>query len=120
MSRYFGAALAERAVGMAAVAFLGQLLRMEAVGIPVACALTLHRLRRLSDEARREISALRGAAAVVGSSDPIREIMEAINVFAPTSNPILLYGEPGTGKSLFAREIHSRSPRFEQPFVAVN
>jgi DNA-binding NtrC family response regulator len=39
---------------------------------------------------------------------------------ARSSLPILLAGEPGTGKELFARAAHRLSPRVAQPFVAVN
>ena len=39
---------------------------------------------------------------------------------AQTSLPVLLLGEPGTGKEIFARALHGLSPRAQHPFVAVN
>ena len=39
---------------------------------------------------------------------------------ARSTLPILIQGEPGTGKELFARAVHRRSPRSARPFIAVN
>jgi len=52
-----------------------------------------------------------------------RAIMEAIDVakrVAPTDTTVLLLGETGTGKEVFAESIHYDSKRRLQPFVAVN
>jgi len=57
---------------------------------------------------------------MIGSSDALREIQQAIVRIAPTKASVLITGESGTGKELLARAIHRNSPRAEQPFVKVN
>ncbi|MCX7830157.1 MAG: sigma 54-interacting transcriptional regulator, partial [Acidobacteria bacterium] len=57
---------------------------------------------------------------IVGVSSPIKQALEEIKKVAPLDSTVLLVGETGTGKELFARAIHSLSPRKEHPFVAVN
>src|SRR5208337_2745541 len=47
-------------------------------------------------------------------------VFETIDKVAPTDVTVLIRGESGTGKELVARAIHSRSPRANGPFVAVN
>lgn len=60
------------------------------------------------------------ASAPVGGSTAFSAILHQINRVAPTRATVLLLGESGVGKSLFARELHDRSPRKPQAFVAVN
>jgi DNA-binding NtrC family response regulator len=47
-------------------------------------------------------------------------IFSTIRQVAPTSAPVLICGETGTGKELVARETHKLSPRADGPFVAIN
>jgi transcriptional regulator with PAS, ATPase and Fis domain len=61
-----------------------------------------------------------GAAPLVGSSQPIRELRERIERVAVTDFTVLIEGESGTGKELVARQIHDLSRRRKGPFVAVN
>jgi formate hydrogenlyase transcriptional activator len=57
---------------------------------------------------------------VVGDGDALRYVLHRIEQVAPTDAAVLLFGETGTGKELFARAIHRRSPRRARPMVVVN
>jgi len=56
--------------------------------------------------------------APVGRSRLMRELREHAKQLAPHEAPVLVLGEPGTGREAFARYIHSLSPRASGPFVA--
>ncbi|HEU4724806.1 MAG TPA: sigma-54 dependent transcriptional regulator [Candidatus Eisenbacteria bacterium] len=120
MSGYSTAEHAQAATRHGAVDFLTKPLRAESVQLAVKSALIVDRLRRENEESRREITSLRGPRVIVGESEALRDLLEALDVVAPTGASVLLHGEVGTRKSLFAREIHARSPRYDQPFVRIS
>src|SRR5256886_5516175 len=80
----------------------------------------------------REVLCLRSALApsgwesanafegLVGRHAEMVRIYQLITQLAETTTTVLITGESGTGKELVARAIHRRSPRRDQPFVAVN
>jgi transcriptional regulator with GAF, ATPase, and Fis domain len=57
---------------------------------------------------------------IVGVSSPIRSALSELSKVAPTDATVLITGETGTGKELFARAIHKRSRRSPRAFVSVN
>ena len=57
---------------------------------------------------------------IVGRSDPIQKLLEAIVRTAPLPRPVLVLGERGTGKELVAHAIHRASTRTDGPFVVMN
>ncbi|AEE54300.1 sigma-54-dependent transcriptional regulator [Haliscomenobacter hydrossis] len=61
-----------------------------------------------------------GFSAIIGQSVPLKKAIELAQKVAPTDASILLTGETGTGKDVFAQAIHSASKRKDQAFVALN
>ncbi len=57
---------------------------------------------------------------IVGTSDPIRKVVEMADRVAPTDARVLITGSNGTGKELVARRIHDMSNRQNGPFIEVN
>jgi two-component system NtrC family response regulator len=73
------------------------------------------------DQLKSEVTALRrGAVPIVGSGAAIEKALDLLAKVAPTNSTVLLSGETGTGKDLFARAIHYSSPRAAGPWVKVN
>lgn len=60
------------------------------------------------------------ADRIIGNSDVMRGLYKLLGRVASTSSSVLITGETGTGKDLFARAIHAHSSRREGPFVTVN
>jgi len=57
---------------------------------------------------------------IKGPSQAIQESVNKAKKFAETDSTILIHGETGTGKELFAQSIHNYSERRNEPFVAIN
>lgn len=57
---------------------------------------------------------------IIGDSGPIRDVFAAIDKVAKTEANVLILGESGTGKELVAREIHRKSLRSDNSFIAVD
>ncbi|MEX3982386.1 sigma-54-dependent Fis family transcriptional regulator [Paraburkholderia sp. EG287A] len=64
--------------------------------------------------------ATRGFGRIVGDSRVLRAAVDKARQLAPSKVPVLLLGETGVGKELFAQGIHQASERANGPFVALN
>jgi Nif-specific regulatory protein len=77
-----------------------------------------HRLQKAVESATPEGRTLH--EGIVGQSGAIRAVLDKVRIVARSHSTVLLRGESGTGKQLFARALHDLSPRRDRPFVAVN
>jgi formate hydrogenlyase transcriptional activator len=57
---------------------------------------------------------------IVGQSPALQEVVQLIEMVAPSDSTVLLLGETGTGKELVARAIHNRSRRRDRTFIKFN
>jgi formate hydrogenlyase transcriptional activator len=88
---------------------------------------TLREVQRLRDQLqhenvylRREVHERYGSGPIVGRSPAVRRVLDQVEQVAPTDSTALLIGETGTGKELFATQIHERSARRSRTMVRVN
>lgn len=68
----------------------------------------------------KELSRRDGFEQIIGSSSALMEVQKMIRKVSATNSNVLLKGETGTGKELFARSIHSTGPKSHEKFLAVN
>jgi Nif-specific regulatory protein len=57
---------------------------------------------------------------IIGEAAPLKTIYRLVQKAAPTDATVLLRGESGCGKELFARAVHVNGPRRDKPFVKVD
>ena len=69
---------------------------------------------------KRELGGAYDFSSIIGESPAIKAVLDEVRKVADTKSSILLLGETGTGKELFARVIHHNSSRREKPFVPIN
>jgi len=69
---------------------------------------------------KRELGKTYDFSSIIGVSAPLKSVIDEVMKIADAKINILLLGETGTGKELFARVIHHNSGRRDKPFVPIN
>ncbi|MFO7660615.1 MAG: sigma-54 dependent transcriptional regulator [Candidatus Cloacimonadaceae bacterium] len=108
---------AVKAIKLGAFDFLEKPLSLPKVKITVKKAMEFRQLtiqmQQLKEQFEREWN-------MIGESRVMQDLQQVIGRVAPSNAKILIRGESGTGKELIARAIHTRSPRFNMPFIKFN
>jgi len=80
---------------------------------------TFQDLRQV-EQLRKELESRYTFADIVGRSQAMRNVFDIVPQIAESDSTVLIEGDSGTGKELFARAIHNFSPRQKKRFVAIN
>jgi len=85
--------------------------------VPAVNTISTDRILQLADSHAPANAAF---DSIIAQSEQMLMLKAKAQILAQKLVPVLIYGETGTGKELFARAIHNASPRSSGPFVAVN
>lgn len=87
----------------------------------------LHELEQLKQQLEKEneylveeINLTHNFGEIIGRSNKLKKLLKQIEQVASSESTVLILGETGTGKEMFARAIHNLSPRKQRPMIKVN
>ena len=108
---------AVQAIQIGAYDFIEKPFEADRLLLSINRALEAQRLRRENEELRQRAG---GQDELIGMSQAINTVRQAVSKVAPTGSRVLISGPPGCGKEVVARLLHSESRRADGPFVAIN
>jgi DNA-binding NtrC family response regulator len=99
---------------------LKPVLNLELINLTVQKILKTQWLVEENDRLNKLLHETFDGQKVIGTSPPIQNIINKVQKIAPLDTTVLITGETGVGKGLFAELLHQNSKRKEREFVAVN
>ena len=126
ITAYGDVELAVKAMREGAVDFVLKPWENEKLIATLNSALKLRKSRKEVNKLKSEQKSLKSSLSssyhktIIGSSQPVAEIMRIIDKVAATDAAVLITGENGTGKNLVANEIHRRSVRRDEVMITVD
>ena len=109
---------AVKSIGCGAYDFCSKPLDLEVLRFIVDRAFRMHELEAENRALREQSTA--ALDGIIGSSESMLDACRLVEKVSPSNATVLLLGETGTGKELFARAIHRLSTRRDGPFVGIN
>jgi DNA-binding NtrC family response regulator len=120
VTAYGSERMAIEAIKRGAYDYLSKPFEIDDLRLVVKNATGTIELRRENLRLRQRVEEAEGLGELIGQSAPIKRTFDLIQKVSATDVTVLILGESGTGKELVARELHRRSPRAGNPFVATN
>ncbi|MDH5669447.1 MAG: sigma-54 dependent transcriptional regulator [Nitrospira sp.] len=111
---------AVRAMKSGAYDFITKPFEPETVVVVVRKAVEMYRLRQENHLLRKAVREQYRLEQLVGTSEPIRQVLDFVQKVADSDSTVMIQGESGTGKELVARMLHFNSTRKDRPLVPVN
>lgn len=112
--------VAIEAIRAGAYDFITKPVALETVRLTVQRATRHRALSRTVERLQQALRETREFEGLLGSSPPMRQLIDLVERVAHSDTVVLITGESGTGKELVARALHRRSARKDGPFVTIN
>lgn len=111
MTAYADLEMAIGAIRSGADDFIMKPFRIEQMYLSIRRTLTRGKIMRDNSLLRLQLAKIRKDEGIVGDSKVMQDMVALVQKLAPTSAPVMICGDTGTGKSLVARSIHNLSRR---------
>lgn len=127
-SEILGVLSVDRLFGSKVISFEEDLRLLKIIASLIAQSVQLSRevknekeaLLEEAEELKRKLRGRYSVENVIGQSERMQDVFEAVHRVADSKATVLLRGESGTGKELIAKAIHYMSPRSKGPFIRFN
>jgi two-component system response regulator PilR (NtrC family) len=120
MTAFGSTQTAVNAMKLGAYDYMTKPIKLEELQKTIQNAMDRAELKRENEALKKVVGKTAYGNQLTGISPAFKKVVDWIDQVSKTSSNVLILGESGTGKELVAREIHNRSERNAQPFVAVN
>lgn len=120
MTAYGSVETAVDAMKRGAFDFLTKPVNLEKLEILLKRAVKTRNLEQENVQLHARLDTKFNFSEIIGSSEELQRAIERVKLVAPSRATVLLAGETGTGKELFAQAIHQNSDRARGPFVPVH
>jgi two-component system response regulator HydG len=120
MTAYATVENAVQAIKLGAFDFITKPFDTDRLSILIKRALENRRLMAENTLLKEELAQTVGLSEIIGCSERMKQATELVHKVSASDTTVLLMGDSGTGKELFARAIHHLSPRKDGPYVTIN
>lgn len=120
MTAYADIKDAVQAIQLGAYDYLTKPFSNDEVELVIDRYFELQNLRNEVSDLRQQVEVRNQFAEIIGSSQPMQDVFDRMQVVAATDAPVLILGESGTGKELVANGIHQLSVRNKERLIKIN
>jgi DNA-binding NtrC family response regulator len=120
MTAYATVDNAVQAMKMGAFDYITKPFESEKLVLVLGRIATMRALKTENTSLKAELAQATRHGEIIGQSEAMKVAFELLDIAVSCDVPVLLWGETGTGKEMFANAIHHQGPRQKKPFIRIS